>query len=113
MEMEEMGVNLKKEMKLEMEEMEIEEIEMEEMGMDERIEMVIGTKDGPNKEDNVDEISLEDFVSFLLLCLFDVAPSTLDTSYAIELADGRISETNIVLRGCTYLEAAMELRQIV
>ncbi|GKC66265.1 putative reverse transcriptase domain-containing protein, partial [Tanacetum coccineum] len=24
-----------------------------------------------------------------------------DTSYAIELADGRISETNIVLRGCT------------
>nr|GEZ61264.1 hypothetical protein [Tanacetum cinerariifolium] len=30
--------------------------------------------------------------------LFD---STLDTSYAVELADGRISETNIVLRGCT------------
>nr|GEW95175.1 putative reverse transcriptase domain-containing protein [Tanacetum cinerariifolium] len=25
----------------------------------------------------------------------------MDTSYAIELADGRISETNIVLRGCT------------
>nr|GFB95010.1 reverse transcriptase domain-containing protein [Tanacetum cinerariifolium] len=24
-----------------------------------------------------------------------------DTRYAIELADGRISETNIVLRGCT------------
>nr|GEV28551.1 hypothetical protein [Tanacetum cinerariifolium] len=33
--------------------------------------------------------------------LFDIAPSTLDTSYAVELADGRISETNIVLRGCT------------
>ncbi|GJX13978.1 putative reverse transcriptase domain-containing protein [Tanacetum coccineum] len=33
--------------------------------------------------------------------LLDVAPSTLDTSYAIELADGRISETNVVLRGCT------------
>ncbi|GJY11240.1 putative reverse transcriptase domain-containing protein [Tanacetum coccineum] len=33
--------------------------------------------------------------------LLDVSPSTLDTSYAIELADGRISETNIVLRGCT------------
>ncbi|GKF47395.1 hypothetical protein Tco_0137197, partial [Tanacetum coccineum] len=29
------------------------------------------------------------------------APSTLDTSYAIELADGRISETNVFLRGCT------------
>ncbi|GJT31408.1 putative reverse transcriptase domain-containing protein [Tanacetum coccineum] len=33
--------------------------------------------------------------------LLDVAPSTLDTSYAVELADGRISETNIVLRGCS------------
>ncbi|GJR64589.1 putative reverse transcriptase domain-containing protein [Tanacetum coccineum] len=33
--------------------------------------------------------------------LFDVAPSTLDTSYAVELSDGRISETNVVLRGCT------------
>nr|GFC63990.1 putative reverse transcriptase domain-containing protein [Tanacetum cinerariifolium] len=33
--------------------------------------------------------------------LLNVAPSTLDTSYAVELADGRIPETNIVLRGCT------------
>ncbi|GKF37050.1 putative reverse transcriptase domain-containing protein, partial [Tanacetum coccineum] len=33
--------------------------------------------------------------------LRDVTPTTLDTSYAVELADGRISETNIVLRGCT------------
>ncbi|GKB68660.1 putative reverse transcriptase domain-containing protein [Tanacetum coccineum] len=33
--------------------------------------------------------------------LLDVAPSTLDTSYAVELADGRILETNVVLRGCT------------
>ncbi|GJT57525.1 reverse transcriptase domain-containing protein [Tanacetum coccineum] len=33
--------------------------------------------------------------------LLDVAPTTLDTSYAVELADGRISETNVVLRGCT------------
>ncbi|GJS09279.1 putative reverse transcriptase domain-containing protein [Tanacetum coccineum] len=31
----------------------------------------------------------------------DVTPTTLDTSYAVELADGRISETNVVLRGCT------------
>ncbi|GJV18101.1 putative reverse transcriptase domain-containing protein [Tanacetum coccineum] len=35
-----------------------------------------------------------------VLCLM-LPPSTLDTSYAVELADGRISETNIVLRGCT------------
>ncbi|GJR72928.1 putative reverse transcriptase domain-containing protein [Tanacetum coccineum] len=33
--------------------------------------------------------------------LLDVIPSTLDISYAIELADGRVAETNIVLRGCT------------
>ncbi|GJR66003.1 putative reverse transcriptase domain-containing protein [Tanacetum coccineum] len=33
--------------------------------------------------------------------LLDVTPTTLDTSYVVELADGRISETNIVLRGCT------------
>ncbi|GJU76940.1 hypothetical protein Tco_1274010 [Tanacetum coccineum] len=31
----------------------------------------------------------------------DVAPSTLDTSYALELADGRISETNLSLEGKT------------
>ncbi|GKD67032.1 putative reverse transcriptase domain-containing protein [Tanacetum coccineum] len=39
--------------------------------------------------------------------LLDVAPSTLDTSYAAELADGRISETNVVLRGCTTCEERM------
>nr|GFD05380.1 reverse transcriptase domain-containing protein [Tanacetum cinerariifolium] len=41
------------------------------------------------------------FVSTTFSALLDVAPSTLDTSYAIELADGRILETNIFLRGCT------------
>nr|GEY21872.1 putative reverse transcriptase domain-containing protein [Tanacetum cinerariifolium] len=41
------------------------------------------------------------FVSTTFSAFFDVAPSTLDTSYAVELADGRISETNIVLKGCT------------
>ncbi|GJR57198.1 putative reverse transcriptase domain-containing protein [Tanacetum coccineum] len=41
------------------------------------------------------------FVSTTFSALLDVTPTTLDTSYAIELADGRISETNIVLRGCT------------
>nr|GEW09440.1 putative reverse transcriptase domain-containing protein [Tanacetum cinerariifolium] len=42
--------------------------------------------------------------SFLLStfsALLEVAPSTLDTSYAVELADGRILETNVVLRSCT------------
>ncbi|GJX74928.1 putative reverse transcriptase domain-containing protein [Tanacetum coccineum] len=41
------------------------------------------------------------FVSSTFSALLDVAPSTLDTSYAVELIDGRISETNGVLRGCT------------
>ncbi|GJZ54640.1 putative reverse transcriptase domain-containing protein [Tanacetum coccineum] len=41
------------------------------------------------------------FVSTTFSVLLDVVPSTLDTSYAIELADGRILETNVVLRGCT------------
>ncbi|GJS00928.1 putative reverse transcriptase domain-containing protein [Tanacetum coccineum] len=41
------------------------------------------------------------FVSSTFSVLLDVAPSTLDTSYAIELADGRISKTNVVLRGST------------
>ncbi|GJV26846.1 putative reverse transcriptase domain-containing protein [Tanacetum coccineum] len=41
------------------------------------------------------------FVSSTFSALLDVAPSTLDTSYTVELVDGRISEINIVLRGCT------------
>nr|GEW15040.1 hypothetical protein [Tanacetum cinerariifolium] len=41
------------------------------------------------------------FVSSTFSALLDVAPSTLDTSYAVELADGRVLEKNIVLRGCT------------
>ncbi|GJV32678.1 putative reverse transcriptase domain-containing protein [Tanacetum coccineum] len=41
------------------------------------------------------------FVSTTFSTLLDVIPSTLDTSYAIELTDGRISKTNVILRGCT------------
>nr|GFA82381.1 reverse transcriptase domain-containing protein [Tanacetum cinerariifolium] len=41
------------------------------------------------------------FMSTTFSALLDVAPSTLDTSYVVKLADGRISETNIILRGCT------------
>nr|GEU48244.1 hypothetical protein [Tanacetum cinerariifolium] len=41
------------------------------------------------------------FMSSTFSALLDVAPSTLDTSYAVEHADGRISKTNVVLRGCT------------
>nr|GEZ74460.1 reverse transcriptase domain-containing protein [Tanacetum cinerariifolium] len=41
------------------------------------------------------------FVLTTFSALLDVAPSTLDTSYAVELAGGRVLETNIVLRGCS------------
>ncbi|GKC77588.1 putative reverse transcriptase domain-containing protein, partial [Tanacetum coccineum] len=41
------------------------------------------------------------FVSSAFSALLDVIPSTLDVSYAIELADERITKTNNVLRGCT------------
>ncbi|GKC25829.1 putative reverse transcriptase domain-containing protein [Tanacetum coccineum] len=41
------------------------------------------------------------FVLSTFSAFLSVVPSTLDTSYAIELADGRIAETNVVLRGCT------------
>ncbi|GJU45351.1 putative reverse transcriptase domain-containing protein [Tanacetum coccineum] len=41
------------------------------------------------------------FVSNTFSTLLDITPYALDVSYAIELADGRTSETNTVLMGCT------------
>ncbi|GJV69759.1 putative reverse transcriptase domain-containing protein [Tanacetum coccineum] len=41
------------------------------------------------------------FASSTFSALLDVSPSTLDTSYAVKLADRKFSETNVVLRGCT------------
>ncbi|GJS25165.1 putative reverse transcriptase domain-containing protein [Tanacetum coccineum] len=41
------------------------------------------------------------FLSTTFSTLLDVVPSTLDVSYAVELADGRILKTNTVLRGCS------------
>nr|GEX64788.1 hypothetical protein [Tanacetum cinerariifolium] len=41
------------------------------------------------------------FVSTTFSTLLDIILDTLDVSYVVELADGRIFETNIVLRGCT------------
>ncbi|GJR07621.1 putative reverse transcriptase domain-containing protein [Tanacetum coccineum] len=41
------------------------------------------------------------FVSSTFNALLDITPSTLDTSYAVDIDDGRILETNVVLRGCT------------
>ncbi|GJY99085.1 putative reverse transcriptase domain-containing protein [Tanacetum coccineum] len=41
------------------------------------------------------------FVLTTFSTMLDITPDTLDVSYAVELADGRISETNTILRGCT------------
>ncbi|GKC28187.1 putative reverse transcriptase domain-containing protein [Tanacetum coccineum] len=40
------------------------------------------------------------FMSTTFSTLLDITPNTLDVSYVVELADGRIYETNTVLRGC-------------
>ncbi|GJV68706.1 ribonuclease H-like domain-containing protein [Tanacetum coccineum] len=41
------------------------------------------------------------FVSTTFSSLMDVIPTILDVSYAIELADGRLVESDIILKGCT------------
>ncbi|GKD60493.1 putative reverse transcriptase domain-containing protein [Tanacetum coccineum] len=41
------------------------------------------------------------FVSTTFSALLDVVPSTLDISYAVELANGRVAETNTVHKVCT------------
>ncbi|GJR42196.1 putative reverse transcriptase domain-containing protein [Tanacetum coccineum] len=43
----------------------------------------------------------QSFISTTFSTLLDVTPDTYDVSYAIELADRRISKTNTILRGCT------------
>ncbi|GJW46250.1 putative reverse transcriptase domain-containing protein [Tanacetum coccineum] len=42
----------------------------------------------------------QSFVSTTFSTLLDKIPETLNVSYAVELADERVSETNTVLRGC-------------
>ncbi|GKC09240.1 putative reverse transcriptase domain-containing protein, partial [Tanacetum coccineum] len=41
------------------------------------------------------------FVSTTFSTFLDITPDTLDVSYAVELANGIISKTNTILRGCT------------
>nr|GFC21969.1 putative reverse transcriptase domain-containing protein [Tanacetum cinerariifolium] len=41
------------------------------------------------------------FVSFVFTPFIDNAPTSLNTSYEVELADGKLVGTNTVLRGCT------------
>ncbi|GKE64349.1 putative reverse transcriptase domain-containing protein [Tanacetum coccineum] len=41
------------------------------------------------------------FVSSAFTPFIDIAPTTLNTSYEVELADGKVVSTNTILRGCT------------
>nr|GFA79491.1 putative reverse transcriptase domain-containing protein [Tanacetum cinerariifolium] len=41
------------------------------------------------------------FVSSTFTPFIDIAPTSLNTSYEVELADGKVVSTNTVLRGCT------------
>ncbi|GJV78602.1 putative reverse transcriptase domain-containing protein [Tanacetum coccineum] len=43
------------------------------------------------------------FVSFAFTHFIDIAPATLNTSYEIELADGKVVSTNTILRSCTLV----------
>ncbi|GJZ54600.1 putative reverse transcriptase domain-containing protein [Tanacetum coccineum] len=45
--------------------------------------------------------SEKSFVSFAFTSFIDIAPIALNTSYEIELADGKVVSTNTVLQGCT------------
>nr|GEV48780.1 hypothetical protein [Tanacetum cinerariifolium] len=41
------------------------------------------------------------FVSFAFTPFFDITPAALNTSYEVELADGKVVSTNTILRDCT------------
>ncbi|GJX80955.1 putative reverse transcriptase domain-containing protein [Tanacetum coccineum] len=48
-----------------------------------------------------DSYAEKSFVSIEFTPFIDIAPASLDTSYEVELADGKVLSTNTILRGCT------------
>nr|GEX73109.1 putative reverse transcriptase domain-containing protein [Tanacetum cinerariifolium] len=56
-----------------------------------------------------DSGSDKSFVSISFSHLINIDPVRLDTSYEVELADGRVASTNIVLKGCTINLMPIEL----
>nr|GEY38673.1 putative reverse transcriptase domain-containing protein [Tanacetum cinerariifolium]GEY38892.1 putative reverse transcriptase domain-containing protein [Tanacetum cinerariifolium] len=60
-----------------------------------------GNKTGGNEVTAKAYAVVEEKQTLIPTALLDVAPPTLDTSYAVELSNGRVSKTNIVLGGCT------------
>ncbi|GJR23670.1 putative reverse transcriptase domain-containing protein, partial [Tanacetum coccineum] len=65
--------------------------------------VVTGTFLINNHYDSVlfDSGAVQSFVLTAFSTLLDVIPGTLDVSYVVELAGGRIAKTNTMLRGCT------------
>nr|GEU35849.1 putative reverse transcriptase domain-containing protein [Tanacetum cinerariifolium] len=53
------------------------------------------------EEEEKTPIPTSSFVLSTLSDLLDVAPFILDTSYAVKLSNGKISETNVILKDCT------------
>ncbi|GKA18915.1 reverse transcriptase domain-containing protein [Tanacetum coccineum] len=53
------------------------------------------------------------FVSTTFSTLLDITPDTLDVSYAVELADERISETNTILRVCGIVRQVFNVVYLV
>ncbi|GJR96297.1 reverse transcriptase domain-containing protein [Tanacetum coccineum] len=60
-----------------------------------------GNKNGVGEAKGKAYVADRSFVSTTFSNLLDITPDTLDVSYAVKLADERISETNTVPRGCT------------
>ncbi|GKB61375.1 putative reverse transcriptase domain-containing protein [Tanacetum coccineum] len=58
-------------------------------------------KGNKRKWENSQGGSDKSFVNTSFSHLIDINPVRLDTSYEVELADGRVASTNTILRGCT------------
>ncbi|GKB19594.1 putative reverse transcriptase domain-containing protein [Tanacetum coccineum] len=76
-------------------------------GCDEKGHLKNKCAKGRNQQNEGDRIILFDsgaeksFVCTEFTRFIDITPATLDTSYEVELADGKVVSTNTVLRGCT------------
>nr|GEU51320.1 putative reverse transcriptase domain-containing protein [Tanacetum cinerariifolium] len=60
-----------------------------------------GNKNGVVKQEEKHMCWVEETLTSIRITLLDIVLDTLDVRYDVELADGRVSKTNIVLRGCT------------
>ncbi|GJT45556.1 putative reverse transcriptase domain-containing protein [Tanacetum coccineum] len=61
------------------------------------------SKTGNQQNDGARGRAYVSFVSSAFTHFIDIAPATLNTSYEIELADGKVVSTNTILRSCTLV----------